>query len=285
MRVDMGLREPLFAAYAQMFAMPRWHADLRNVIVFTVAFLSLALSIGILLAVLLDRRLIAHNFFRNIFLFPYALSFIVTGIAWRWIFNPEAGVNLLFQALGINKILASAGAPPLKPGWITDPSVLLPVNHQLGKLFPAIRELETQFGIPIALIGVVIAACWQLTGFAMAMYIAGLCAIPNELREAARIDGASETQIYFFVIFPQLKPITVSVAIILGHVSLKIFDLVFAMTGAGPGFATDMPGIFVFEQTFKALRYNIGAAASIFMLFLVAMVIVPYLWTNLRKSQ
>jgi len=77
----------------------------------------------------------------------------------------------------------------------------------------------------------------------------------------------------------------VSVAIILGHVSLKIFDLVFAMTGAGPGFATDMPGIFVFEQTFKALRYNIGAAASIFMLFLVAMVIVPYLWTNLRKSQ
>jgi len=114
------------------------------------------------------------------------------------------------------------------------------------------------------------------------MYIAGLCAIPAELREAARIDGASEIQLYRHVIVPQLKPITVSLAIILGHMSLKIFDLVFAMTGPGPGFATDMPGIFVFEQTFRAVRYNLGAAASVFMLLLVAAIIVPYLRHNLR---
>jgi glucose/mannose transport system permease protein len=285
LRVDLGLRDPALATYAQMFAMPRWHADLRNVIVFTAFFLSIALGTGLLLALLLDRRLIGHQFFRNVFLFPYALSFIVTGIAWRWIFNPEAGVNVLFQAFGINKALALAGLGPLKPGWITDPSVLLPVNDLLGRFFPAARELETQFGVPVALIPVVIAACWQLTGFAMAMYIAGLCAIPEELREASRIDGASEIQMYFFVILPQLKPITLSLAIILGHMSLKIFDLVFAMTGAGPGFATDMPGIFVFEQTFRAIRYNLGAAASIFMLGLVAIVIVPYLRINLRSNK
>ena len=127
-----------------------------------------------------------YTVFRNIFLFPYALSFIVTGIAWRWIFNPETGINLLFDGLGINKWLASIGAAPLKPGWTTDPSVLLSINDALGHVFPAARTLTVHLGIPIALIPVVVAAGWQLTGFAMSMYIAGLATVPNELREAAR---------------------------------------------------------------------------------------------------
>jgi glucose/mannose transport system permease protein len=110
-----------------------------------------------------------------------------------------------------------------------------------------------------------------------------LATVPQELREAARIDGANEFQVYTKVVIPQLHPVTVSTAIILGHVSLKIFDLIFAMTGVGPGFATDVPGIFVFEQTFKATRYNLGAAASVVMLLLVCLIIVPYLWRNLRK--
>jgi glucose/mannose transport system permease protein len=267
-----------------MFAMPRWHADLRNVQVFTVLFLSISIGFGLLLALLLDRRLLGYTIFRNIFLFPYALSFIVTGIAWRWIFNPETGINLLFDGLGINKWLVSIGGAPFKPGWTTDPSVLLSVNDALGHVFPAVRNLSVHLGIPIALIPVVVAASWQLTGFAMSMYIAGLATVPNELREAARIDGATEFQVYTKVVLPLLRPVTVSTAIILGHVSLKIFDLIFAMTGVGPGFATDVPGIFVFDMTFKATRYNLGAAASIVMLLLVAMVIVPYLWRNLRKN-
>ena len=131
---------------------------------------------------------------------------------------------------------------------------------------------------------VFIFAAWQLIGFSMAMYIAGMATISAELREAARIDGANEFQIYTSVIMPLLRPVTVSTAIILGHVSLKIFDLIFAMTGSGPGFATDVPGIFVFDQTFKATKYNLGAAASVVMLFLVSLVIVPYLWSNLRKK-
>jgi glucose/mannose transport system permease protein len=191
LHIDWRPRDPLFQAYAQMFAMPRWHADLRNVFVFTVLFLSVSLGFGLLLALLLDRRLLGFTLFRNIFLFPYALSFIVTGIAWRWIFNPETGINLLFDGLGINKWLVSMGGVPFKPGWTTDPSVLLSVNDALGHIFPAVRDLSVHLGIPIALIPVVVAASWQLTGFAMSMYIAGLATVPNELREAARIDGAT----------------------------------------------------------------------------------------------
>jgi glucose/mannose transport system permease protein len=283
LKIDMSIREPLGATYQQMFMMPRWHANLRNVFIFTSLFLTFSLTFGLLLALLLDRKLIGYTIFRNVFLFPYALSFIVTGIAWRWIFNPETGINILIDALGLNKLIQAFGGPPLHPGWTTDPSVLFSLNNWLGTLFPAIKGMSIQLGIPMALIPVVIAAAWQLTGFAMSMYIAGLATVPHELREAARIDGANEFQVYTKVVIPQLNPVTVSTAIILGHVSLKIFDLIFAMTGVGPGFATDVPGIFVFEMTFKATRYNLGAAASVIMLLLVCLIIVPYLWTNMRK--
>ena len=283
LKIDMSIREPLGATYGQMFMMPRWHANLRNVFIFTALFLTLSIGFGLLLAILLDRKLIGHTIFRNVFLFPYALSFIVTGIAWRWIFNPETGINILIDSLGINKLIQGLGGPPLHPGWTTDPTVLFSLNNWLGALFPAIKGMSIQLGIPMALIPVIIAAAWQLTGFAMSMYIAGLATVPNDLREAARIDGATEFQVYTKVVIPQLNPVTVSTAIILGHVSLKIFDLIFAMTGVGPGFATDVPGIFVFEMTFKATRYNLGAAASVIMLLLVSLIIVPYLWTNMRK--
>ncbi|MBV8588175.1 MAG: sugar ABC transporter permease [Verrucomicrobia bacterium] len=283
LHVDWRLRDPWYYTYVQLFQMPRWHADLRNVFVFTILFLAFSIGLGLLLALLLDRRLLGHTIFRNIFLFPYALSFIVTGIAWRWIFNPDTGINILFNVLGINQLLHAFGYPPLHPGWTTDPTVLFSINDVLGQVFPAAKTLSVHIGIPLAMIPVVVAAGWQLTGFAMSMYIAGLSTVPNDLREAARIDGATEFQVYTKVILPQLRPVTVSTAIILGHVSLKIFDLIFAMTGTGPGFATDVPGIFVFDQTFKATRYNLGAAASIVMLALVACVIVPYLWRNLRN--
>jgi glucose/mannose transport system permease protein len=283
MKIDMSIRDPLGATYGQMFMMPRWHANLRNVFIFTALFLTLSIGFGLLLAILLDRKLIGHTIFRNVFLFPYALSFIVTGIAWRWIFNPETGINILIDGLGINKLIQGLGGPPLHPGWTTDPTVLFSLNNWLGALFPPIKSMSIQLGIPMALIPVIIAAAWQLTGFAMSMYIAGLATVPNDLREAARIDGATEFQVYTKVVIPQLNPVTVSTAIILGHVSLKIFDLIFAMTGVGPGFATDVPGIFVFEMTFKATRYNLGAAASVIMLLLVSLIIVPYLWTNMRK--
>src|ERR1700737_4252968 len=142
LRIDWRLRDPLFETYAQMFSMPCGHAALRNIFIYTALFLSSSIGFGLLLALLLDRRLLGYTVFRNIFLFPYALSFIVTGIAWRWIFNPETGINLLFDGLGINKCVVSIGGAPFKPGWTTDPSVLLSVNDALGHVFPAVRTLS-----------------------------------------------------------------------------------------------------------------------------------------------
>jgi glucose/mannose transport system permease protein len=287
LKPDTTLREPFGQTYLDLFTQPRFQADLRNTLIFTVLFIGISVLVGLGLAILIDynRKMFAIPFFRNVYLFPYALSFVVTGVAWRWIFNPETGVNLFFDIFGINQLLASLGQAPLKPGWTTDPTVAFSVNGILEQFIPGAENLRIQFGLPVALIPVAIAAMWQLSGFVMAMYLGGMTTVSDEIREAARIDGASEWQVYRRVIIPLLKPVTISVIIILLHVSLKIFDLVITMSGVGPGFATDMPAIFVFETTFKATRYNLGMAAAIVMLLLAASVIVPYLASSLRKSE
>jgi glucose/mannose transport system permease protein len=278
-RRDMTLRDPITGVYQELFNTTRFQIDLRNTVVFTIIFLFLAVVAGLGLAILLDRHVPASPFFRSVFLFPYALSFITTGVVWRWLFNPETGINLLINQLGINTALGWIGLGPFKPGWITDPSVV----GDLRNWIPFLDGVKAQLGVPMAMIPITIAAAWQLSGFAMAMYLAGMGTIPNEVREAASLDGASPFRLYRDVIIPLLKPITVSILIILGHVSLKIFDLVYAMSGRGPGFATDVPGIFVFDKMFGAQQYNLGAAASIVMLVLVSMVIVPYLARQLKE--
>ncbi len=273
--MDLSVTDPWWGIYDRLFNDRRFQIDLRNTVIFTILFLLLAVGVGLLLAILLDRHIFGGSVFRNIFLFPYALSFIVTGVSWRWIFNPESGINLLFDHLGLNWLLRQLGLGPLHPGWLTNASVF-------GDL-PVPDAIKAQIGFPAALWPVVIAAVWQLSGFAMAMYLAGLGTISNEVREAASLDGASTWRLYRDIIIPLLKPITVSTLIILGHVSLKIFDLIFAMSGTGPGFATDVPGIYMFEQTFKATRYNLGAAASVVMLVLVSIVIIPYLARTMKE--
>lgn len=280
---DLSIKEPIGSVYGTLFGMSRFQIDLRNTLVFTVMFLILAVGAGLGLAILLDRKVAGSGFFRSVFLFPYALSFIVTGVTWSWIFNPETGVNLLFEATGLNKLLVSMGMAPLKPGWITDPTIAWQLNGAIGAIYPPANDWSLKLGIPVALIPVTIAAAWQLSGFAMATFLAGLGTIPTEVREAAALDGASDRQLYSDIIIPLLKPIMVSTLIILGHVSLKIFDLIFSMSGKGPGFATDVPGIFVYEMIFRAQRYNLGAAASIVMLVLVSIVIVPYLVRQLKE--
>lgn len=249
--------------YLYLFNDLRFQADLRNTLVFTVFFIILSAGLGLLLAVLLDRRLRVESLFRNIFIFPMALSFIVTGVVWQWIFNPSTGVNLLLKEWGVGRL----------PQWYVDTRVI-----------PGVEWGQISFGIPLALIAVVIAAVWQLSGFAMAMYLAGLRAIPEEIREAARVDGANEWQVFRRVILPQLRPITLSVIIILGHISLKIFDLIYAMTGPGAMFVTDMPGVYMFETTFRGNHYAQGAAIAVIMLVMVCVLIVPYLWSNLRRG-
>jgi glucose/mannose transport system permease protein len=280
---DMTIRQPLGAVYGELFSQNRFQIDIRNTIVFTVFFLLMAVLGGLALAILLDRHITGSGFFRSIFLFPYALSFIVTGVTWRWIFNPETGINALIDATGLNSALAAAGAGPFKPGWITDPAVIWQLNGVIATVYPPAAEWSLKLGVPVAMIPVAVAAAWQLSGFAMAMYLAGMGTISHEVREAAALDGATDWRLYKDVIIPLLNPITVSILVILTHVSLKIFDLVFAMSGKGPGFATDVPGIFVYEMIFRAQRFNYGAAAAIVMLVGVAIVIVPYLARQLKS--
>jgi len=238
----------------------RFSIDLWNTLLFTVLFLLLCIVIGLLLAILLDQKIKGEGIFRTIYLFPMALSFVVTGVVWQWIFAPGTATRLR----GVNALLSMIGLDALRWKWYTDTSTVGPFH--------------------VALIPVIIAAAWQMIGYTMAMYLAGLRSIPEELREAARVDGASEFRIYRHIVLPMLSPITLSALIVLGHISLKIFDLVYTMTGKGPGFATDVPGIFMFETTFQGNHYAQGAAISIIILLMVALVVVPYLVYSFRRE-
>ena len=229
--------------------------DMKNTFTFTLLFLIVTIIIGFFLAVLLDQKIKGEAIFRNIFLFPMALSYIVTGVVWRWLLAPgtiitgPSGVNILFDKFGLGF---------LKSGWYTDPSI----------------------GIK----AVVIAATWQMAGYIMALYLAGMRAIPEELREAARVDGATKFEIYRYIVIPLLRPITLSSVIILGHISLKIFDLIVSMTGPGTGFSTDVPALFMFDTTFRGNRFAQGSSIAMVLLFLVALLVVPYLVSSYREE-
>lgn len=225
----------------------RFIVGARNTVVFSVVFLGGAVLLGLLLAILVDRKLPAAGLFRSVFLFPMAVSFIVTGVAWRWLMNPAtgdrtSGLNLLFEHVGLG---ALAGPwHTTRPPW--------------GIAFVAVPAL------------------WQMAGFAMAVFLAGLRAIPADIREAARVDGASELQLYRRVVLPLLRPAMLSVVIILAHISLKIFDLIIALTGRQ--LALDVPAIYMWTTTFDANNFNRGAAIGILLLLAVAVLVVPYLW-------
>jgi glucose/mannose transport system permease protein len=244
----VGLRQ-----YVELLADRRFGIDVRNTAIFTALFLTLCLIIGLMLAILLDQRLKGENLFRSIYLFPMAISFIVTGVAWRWLMNSASGsrisgLNLLFQELGLDFLINR---------WhLTDP--------------------------PWGIAFIAIPAVWQMSGFTMALYLGGLRSISEDLREAARVDGASELQIYRHVILPLLRPVTLSAIIILGHTSLKIFDLIVAISQNN--IALDVPSVYMWRTTFDGNNYGRGAAIGIFMLLTVAVLIIPYMFYTMRKE-
>jgi len=274
---NFSLPHPWYGTYHDLFTNYRFQADIRNTIIFTLFFLIISVGAGFFLAIAVSNMNRSRVFFRNLFIMPYAVSFIVTGVIWRWIFNPISGVNLLFKATGVSSLYEKAFGAPLQPQWMTSPTVWGNMNSLLEHIIPGGKVLQAQMGVPIALLPVIFAASWQLCGFAMAMFLAGLSAIPQELREAAAIDRASGFRYYWSIAIPSLVPMAITCTVILTSTSLKIFDLIYAMSGSGIGFATDMPGIYVYETMYKALRYPLGAAASIFMLVLVCLVVLPYL--------
>ncbi len=263
------------ANYQTLFATQRfWPNDVFNTAVFTVAFIILSVAIGLLLAILLDQRIRGEVLFRNIFLLPMALSFVVTATIWAWIFNPNTGINQLLDPLGINAVRTGLlSFAPLKPLW-----------DVLDFLRIDVLRLGLTTDPRAALGAVVIAATWQMSGFVMAMFLAGLRGVSEELREAARVDGATERQIYVHVLIPQLRPVLVSVIVILGYISLKIFDLVFIMTRGGPGIATDVPSIFMYLSAFQSQLYALAASIAIVMLIVSAIVVIPYMWSQLRTE-
>lgn len=263
--------------YLTIFNQGRFQTDIRNTIVFTTLFVASTLILGLVLALMVDARVKGEAFFRTVYLFPMSLSFIVTGVAMAWIFTPGSNWQN-GDSTGLNLLLQGWGLDSLKSGWITDASI-----WPNGGWFP--DWSKTRLGVPLAMLPVVAAATWQMSGFTMAMYLAGLRAIPEEIREAARVDGANDWQLFRSIILPSLRPVTLSAIIVLGHVSLKIFDLILTMTGGGPGNATDVPGIFMYEITFKANKFAEGAAVAMVILFAIALVIVPYLVWNMRNQE
>ncbi|AEH51555.1 carbohydrate ABC transporter permease [Pseudothermotoga thermarum] len=242
------------ANYKRLFQHFRFIVSMKNTAIFTALFLSSSIVIGLLLAILLDRKVRFEWVFRTIYLFPMSISFVVTGVVWRWILNPGPGI----ESVGLNYLLEKIGLGFLKSGWYTDPRI----------------------GIK----AVVIAATWQMSGYVMAMYLAGIRGIPTELYEAAQLDGATTFQVYRYVVLPLLKPITLGAIIVLGHISLKIFDLVFAMTGSGIGFSCDVPALFMYDTTFRGNYFSQGAAIAIVLLAFVAALIIPYLIYGMKTE-
>ncbi|MFA5786122.1 MAG: sugar ABC transporter permease [Actinomycetota bacterium] len=239
--------------YTALFHDPRFHIDVRNTLLFTACFLSGAIVIGAMMAMLLDRKVRGESLFRSMYLFPMAISFIVTGVAWRWLMNPAtgsriSGLNLLFEKLHLDFLV--------NPWHTTQP--------------------------PWGIAFIALPAVWQLSGFMMALFLGGLRSVPDDLREAARVDGASELQIYRRVILPLLRPVALSAIIILGHMSLKIFDLIVAISGKD--MRLDVPAIYMWTATFDANSYARGAAIGILLLGGVAILVVPYLIYSLKSE-
>jgi glucose/mannose transport system permease protein len=233
----------------------RFQQDVQNTLLFTVLFITSCLLIGLGLAILLDQRIRYEAVFRAIFIFPMSISFIVTGVMWRWILNPGTQQT---GSTGINQILQNVGLGFLQNGWYTDPKI----------------------GIK----AVVIAAVWQMAGYTMAMYLAALRGIPEELREAARVDGANEWQVFRHIILPLLNPVTLSAVIVLGHISLKIFDLISSMTGPGAGFSTDVPAYYMFDTVFRGNHFARGASIATLILIMVSILVIPYLIYSARTE-
>ena len=225
-----------------------WYTSITNMGIFGILYIGLALAIGLMLAILLDQGIRGESVLRPIYLYPMALSFIVTGVAWKWFLDP---------GLGLEQTLHAWGWTSFHFDWIKNKD----------------RVIYT----------VVMAGVWQASGFVMAMFLAGLRGIDNEITKAAQIDGASSVQIYRRIIIPLLRPVFLSAFIVLAHLAIKSYDLVVALTSGGPGGSAWLPSNFMYEYTFKRNEMAVGSASAVIMLIAISLIIVPYLWSELRE--
>jgi glucose/mannose transport system permease protein len=235
------------AQYAKLWEMERWWVALKNLAVFGSLYVGGAMLLGMLLAIFLDQKIRAEGVLRTVYLYPMALSFVVTGTAWKWMLNPS---------LGLEKLMHDWGWTSFQFDWLV--------------------QSDT------AIYCVVIAGIWQSAGFAMALFLAGLRGVDDSIIKAAQIDGASLPRIYWHVILPSLGPVFFSTLMVLCHLAIKSFDLVMALTNGGPGYATDVPATFMYTMSFSRGQIGLGAASATMMLATVAALVVPYLYSELR---
>lgn len=235
--------------YARLWASDRWWVALKNLGLFSTLYVGGSIAVGLFLAILLDQRVRAEGFIRTVYLYPMALSFIVTGTAWKWILNPSLGLEKLMHDLG----------------WA-------------GFSFDWLVRGDT------AIYCIVIAGIWQSAGFAMALSLAGLRGIDDSIIKAAQLDGASLPRIYWRIILPSLRPVVFSTIMVLSHLSIKSYDLVMALTAGGPGYASDVPATFMYVMSFTRGQIGLGAASATMMLAAVAAIVVPYLYSELRSK-
>ena len=236
-----------FFQYAKLFTNDRWWVASQNLLVFGSLFIIFCIVLGLLIAILLDQRIRAEGALRTVYLYPMALSFIVTGTAWKWILNPGLGIERLVRQMGFETFTFD---------WL--------VNSEMS------------------IYTVVIAGVWQSTGFAMALFLAGLRGIDDEIIKAAQVDGASLPRIYWRIIIPSLRPVFFSAVIILSHIAIKSFDLVVVLTRGGPGYSSDLPATFMYAFAFTRNQLGFGAASAMVMFGAVMAIIIPYLYSELR---
>jgi glucose/mannose transport system permease protein len=238
-----------FIQYERLFDSPRWDTAINNLYLFGTLFIVIAMVLGLLLAILLDQKIRVEGAIRTIYLYPMALSMIVTGTAWKWILNPGLGIESMVQGWGFTNF---------EFDWLVNPDY--------------------------AIYTIVMAAIWQSSGFVMALFLAGLRSVDGEIIKAAQVDGIPTWRIYTAIIIPSMAPIFLSAFIVLAHLAIKSFDLVIALTGGGPGYATDLPATYMYAMAFS--RGDIGQAASsaMIMMLVVFAIVVPYLYSELRAK-
>jgi len=236
--------------YVRLFNNPRWDVAVVNLFIFLILFILIALVLGLLLAIFLDQKIRNEGVIRTIYLYPMAISFIVTGTAWKWILNP---------GLGIEKLVRDLGFVGFEFRWLVESDM--------------------------AIYTIVIAAVWQSSGFVMALFLAGLRGVDENLTKAAKIDGASTIRLYWHVILPLMRPVFFTAIVILTHIAIKSFDLVQALTGGGPGYSSDLPANFMYTFSFNRAQIGMGAASAMIMLFGVLAVLIPYLYSELRERK
>nr|WP_175224518.1 sugar ABC transporter permease [Paraburkholderia humisilvae] len=238
------------ARYRELFDNDVFWTSAKNLGWFGIPFIAICIGLGLFLAILLDQRIRNEGALRAVFLYPMALSFIVTGTAWQWILNPD---------LGFQKVLNDWGWTSFSFGWLGDPDK--------------------------AIFCVVIAAVWQSTGFVMALFLAGLRGVDSEIFKAAQVDGATLPTIYRKIVIPSMRPVFFSVLLILCHITIKTFDLVVALTAGGPGTSSSLPAMFMYTFSFNRGQLGVGAASSIMMLATVVAVLVPLMYMESRGTR